>query len=51
MFKQDETTSQEKIYQKDQNGTSLLLKENLERQKNEGNMIVLPIFKFLSVFR
>lgn len=52
MFKQDETASREKIIdQEDQSGTSLLPTENLERQKIEGNLIVLPIFDFLPVFR
>lgn len=52
MFKQDETTSREKIIdQEDHSGTSLLPTENLERQNIEGNMIVLPIFEFLPIFR
>lgn len=53
MFKQDGTTSQEKIIdQEDRNGTSLLPTENLERQKTEGSMIILPIlilFKYLRI--
>lgn len=51
MFKQDETASQEKIDEEGQSGTSLLPTENLERQKIEGNLIVLPIFEFLPIFR
>lgn len=44
LFKKDESTSQEKI---DQNETSFLPTENLERQKTEGCMITLPILIFL----
>uniref|UniRef100_A0A8C0B6T9 Golgin B1 n=1 Tax=Buteo japonicus TaxID=224669 RepID=A0A8C0B6T9_9AVES len=52
-FGEDGTTSQEKIIdQEDRNGTSLLPTENLERQKTEGSMIILPIlilFKYLRI--
>lgn len=52
MFKQDETTSQEKIIdQEDWNGTSLLPTENLGRQKTESGMIILPILIFLKYLR
>ncbi|NXF53367.1 GOGB1 protein, partial [Oceanites oceanicus] len=52
MFKQDETTSQEKIIdQEDRNGISLLPTENLERQETEGGMIILPILIFLKYLR
>lgn len=48
LFKKDESTSQEKIVdQEDQNETSFLPTENLERQKTEGCMITLPILIFL----
>lgn len=52
LFKQDESTSQEKIVdQEDQNETSFLSTENLERQKTEGRMITLPILIFLIYLR
>lgn len=52
MFKQDETTSQEKIIdQEDWNGTSFLPTENLERQKTDGGMIALLILIFLKYLR
>uniref|UniRef100_A0A8C3UFG7 Golgin B1 n=1 Tax=Catharus ustulatus TaxID=91951 RepID=A0A8C3UFG7_CATUS len=48
LFKKDESTSQEKIVdQEDQNETSFLPTEDLERQKTEGCMITLPILIFL----
>lgn len=48
LFKQDESASQKKIVdQEDQNETSFLPTENLERQKMEGCMITLPILIFL----
>lgn len=51
LLKQDESTLQEKIDQEDQNETSFLPRENLERQKTEGRMITLPIFIFLIYLR
>lgn len=49
LFKQDESTSQEKIIdQEDQNETSFPT-ENLERQKTEGRMITY--FNILNIFK
>uniref|UniRef100_A0A663DZK9 Golgin B1 n=1 Tax=Aquila chrysaetos chrysaetos TaxID=223781 RepID=A0A663DZK9_AQUCH len=39
------------IDQEDRNGTSLLPTENLERQKTEGSMIILPILIFFKYLR
>jgi len=48
MFKKGETTSQEKIIDReDRNGTSLLPTENLKRQRSEGGVIILPVLIFL----
>ncbi|NXF82722.1 GOGB1 protein, partial [Sclerurus mexicanus] len=49
---QNESTSQEKtVNQEDQNESSFLPTENLERQKTEGSMITLPILIFLKYLR
>lgn len=47
MFKQDETTSQEKMIQKEDGTETLLLStENLERQKTEDGIIILLLIYF-----